>query len=386
LSAVELRVALHCPYSLSVPGGVQSQVVALACELRELGHRATVLAPLDTSERRDGHTGERRDGHTDEIVGLGRSVRIRANGSIAPVALGPTASIRALAALREGQFDVLHLHEPLAPGASYACLFAGRPAKVGTFHRSGESVFYSALRPVARALAGRLQVRCAVSAEAMTTAQRALGGTYELIGNGVDFGRFSTAHPWPTDGRPTVMFVGRHEQRKGLSVLLDAMSRLSNRRAVCWIAGSGPETSRLKERYPSSDSFVWLGPIDDDELASRLRGAEIACFPSLGGESFGVVLLEAMAARSAVVASDLPGYRAAAKGHAQLVVAGDPAALAEQLEISLADAEAARGGSSDLALDAAFAYASSRSMSAVVKQYLSVYEEAIERRRTLGHA
>jgi phosphatidylinositol alpha-mannosyltransferase len=219
----------------------------------------------------------------------------------------------------------------------------------------------------------------------MTTAKRALGGTYELIGNGVDFGRFSTADPWPTDG-PTVMFVGRHEQRKGLSVLLDAMSRVSNRRAVYWIAGSGPETSRLKEQYPSSDSLVWLGPIDDDELASRLRGAQIACFPSLGGESFGVVLLEAMAARSAIVASDLPGYRAAAQGHAQLVAAGDPAALAEQLEISLAAAESARGGSSDLVLDAAFAYASLRSMSAVAKQYLTVYEEAIERRRTLGRA
>jgi phosphatidylinositol alpha-mannosyltransferase len=277
---------------------------------------------------------------------------------------------------------VLHLHEPLAPGASYACLCVGQPAKVGTFHRSGGSAFYSALGPLARALADRLQVRCAVSAEAVTTAQRALGGSYELIGNGVDFGRFSVADPWPTEG-PTVIFVGRHEKRKGLSVLLDAMIRVTNPHAVFWIAGSGPETSRLKEQYPSSDSLVWLGRIDDGELARRLRGAHVACFPSLGGESFGVVLLEAMAARSAIVASDLPGYRAAAQGHAELVAPGDAGALARQLVISLSDAEARRGRSSLQALDAAFAYASSQSMSAVAERYVSVYEEAIERLKIL---
>jgi phosphatidylinositol alpha-mannosyltransferase len=313
----------------------------------------------------------------ENLVGLGRSVRVRANGSIAPVALGPTASIRALSALRVGQFDVLHLHEPLAPGASYACLAIAHLPKVGTFHRSGESIFYSVLGPLARGLAGRLQIRCAVSEEAASTARSALGGTYELIGNGVEVDRFSDAYPWPTDG-PTVMFVGRHEKRKGLAVLLDAMSRVKkkNSPAVFWVAGQGPETARLKERYPPSDSLVWLGPIDDRELAMRLRGAQVACFPSLSGESFGVVLLEAMAARSAIVASDLPGYRAAADGHAELVRPGDASALANQLEISLSDAATATGGSSPHLLDAAFAHASSRSMSEVAKRYVSVYEEA----------
>ncbi len=287
-------------------------------------------------------------------------------------------------ALRAGHFDVLHLHEPLAPGASYACLAVGQPAKVGTFHRSGASIFYSVLGPLARGLAGRLQVRCAVSAEALSTAERALGGSYELIGNGVEVERFSRADPWPTRG-PTVMFVGRHEKRKGLSVLLDAMSRLDNSHADFWVAGAGPETEKLMERYPPSDSLQWLGRISDEEVASRLRGSQIACFPSLGGESFGVVLLEAMAARSAIVASDLPGYRAAAEGHADLVAPGDSAALARQLEISLRDAESGGGGSSRRALDAGFAHASSRSMSAVAQRYVSVYEEAIERRRLPGH-
>jgi phosphatidylinositol alpha-mannosyltransferase len=369
-------------------------VLSLARELRDLGHHATVLAPLDHRvgnqlDHQLGHRGadEKSRRETDEgqgIVGLGRSVRVRANGSVAPVALGPAASVRAVMALRAGHFDVLHLHEPLAPGASYACLAVRQPAKVGTFHRSGESVLYSVLGPLARGLAGRLQVRCAVSAEARSTAERALGGTYQLIGNGVEVERFSRANPSPTRG-PTIMFVGRHEKRKGLQVLLDAMSRVDNRRAVLWIAGVGPETERLMELYAPSDSLVWLGRISDDEVASRLRGSQIACFPSLSGESFGVVLLEAMAARSAIVASDLPGYRAAAQGHASLVDPGDSRALARQLDISLRDAESGTGGSSPGTLDAAFAHAASRSMSAVAVRYVSVYEEAIERRRRQGH-
>jgi phosphatidylinositol alpha-mannosyltransferase len=197
-----------------------------------------------------------------------------------------------------------------------------------------------------------------------------------MIGNGVEVDRFCRADPWPTDG-PTVMFVGRHEARKGLAVLLDAFSQVENPRAVCWVAGQGPETARLKDLYPQSDSLVWLGRIDDDELARRLRGSHLACFPSLGGESFGVVLLEAMAARSAIVASDLPGYRAAAQGHAELVNPGDPAALARQLEISLSDAESGEGGSAPSVLDSAFALASERSMSAVARRYVTVYETAM---------
>ncbi|MGO9341332.1 MAG: glycosyltransferase, partial [Acidimicrobiales bacterium] len=229
-------------------------MLALSRELRNLGHHATVLAPLDhqldhqmdhqldhqRAKDRDQRDEPDRQGSDDDhsIVGLGRSVRVRANGSVAPVALGPAASVRAVMALRAGHFDVLHLHEPLAPGASYACLAVGQPAKVGTFHRSGASIFYSVLGPLARGLAGRLQVRCAVSAEALSTAERALGGSYELIGNGVEVERFSRADPWPTRG-PTVMFVGRHEKRKGLSVLLDAMSRLDNSHADFWVAGAG---------------------------------------------------------------------------------------------------------------------------------------------------
>ncbi len=242
------------PASFATSGTTQLSLLPWITELNRL--RADEKSDLEGDE-------------DHSVVGLGRSVRVRANGSVAPVALGPAASVRAVMALRVGRFDVLHLHEPLAPGASYACLALGQPAKVGTFHRSGQSVFYSVLGPLARGLAGRLQVRCAVSAEARSTAERALGGSYQLIGNGVEVERFSRADPWPTRG-PTIMFVGRHEKRKGLQVLLDAMSRVDNPRAVFWIASDGPETERLMERYPPSDSLVWLGRI------KRRRGSKQA--------------------------------------------------------------------------------------------------------------
>jgi phosphatidylinositol alpha-mannosyltransferase len=341
-------------------------VLGLARELGRLGHEATILAPLDAPSA------------NSHVVGLGRSLPVRANGSVAPVALGPTASVRALRALRQVRFDVVHLHEPLAPGASYALLtLSGRPM-VGTFHRSGGSVLYTVLRPAARALAARLEVRCAVSEAARDTAEKALGGRYEIVGNGVDVERFSEADPWPTEG-PTVMFVGRHEPRKGLAVLLEAFSRVDKPRAVCWIAGQGPETARLKEAYPPSRSFLWLGPIDDAELARRLRGAQVACFPSLGGESFGVVLLEAMAAGSAIVASDLPGYRSVADRCVRFVRPGDVGELASGLRIALADAERDDGASSPDALEAGRAHAAGFSMAIMAGCYVSVYEEAIGR-------
>ena len=247
----------------------------------------------------------------EAVVAVGRSVGLPANGSVAPVTVSPAAFGRALcAAVRAGGFDVLHLHEPLAPGPGYGWLVRCAQPKVGTFHRAGPSVAYRLLGPLARAAAGRLSARCAVSAEAADTARRALGGTYDIVGNGVELERFSGAPPWPTHG-PTIVFVGRHEARKGLGVLLDAVNRLDPETPVTlWVTGEGPETPALRRRHPQSGRVIWLGRVDDDELASRLAGAHVLCAPSLGGESFGVVLLEAMAAGTAVVASDLPGYAA----------------------------------------------------------------------------
>jgi phosphatidylinositol alpha-mannosyltransferase len=213
--------------------------------------------------------------------------------------------------------------------------------KIGTFHRAGPSLAYARLRPAVRWAARKLDLRCAVSEDAMATARAALGGEYELVFNGIEIDRFAKAEPWPTT-RPTVCFLGRHEPRKGLAVLLQALAYLPADLRV-WVASDGPETMQLKARYGGDERVEWLGRISDQEKASRLRGADVFCAPSLGGESFGVVLLEAMAAGVPVVASDLPGYRRVARPgvDAVLVPPGDPAALAAALCRVLGDSDLA---------------------------------------------
>jgi phosphatidylinositol alpha-mannosyltransferase len=352
----------------------------LARALVEAGHGASVLAPFDGGGvvpgiEPDGGVG---------FVALGRSLGLPANGSVAPVALSPGAARRAVRAVRGGGFDVLHLHEPLAPGPGPVCLVACALPKVGTFHRSGDSLAYRLLGPIARAGAARLALRCAVSEEAATTARRALGGTYRVVGNGVDLEHFATARPWPTQ-RPTVLFVGRHEERKGLSVLLDAVAMMvaaapgtdAAPPVTVWVAGEGPQTEALRRRHPPSDSLQWLGRVDDDVLASRLAGAHVLCAPSLGGESFGIVLLEAMAARAAVVASDIPGYAAVLGGHGAVVPAGDAGALARALSQAASDAATGSGLCAPAALDAAFDHASQWAMSTVAERYVALYQEAV---------
>ncbi len=169
-----MRVALLCPYSLSRPGGVQGQVTGLGRALVGAGHEVTVLAPFD-GDGDEVVPGMASDGGV-AFVALGRSLGLPANGSVAPVALGPGAARRAVRAVRLGGFDVLHLHEPLAPGPGPVCLVACALPKVGTFHRAGDSLAYRILGPIARAGAARLAVRCAVSEEAAATARRAPRG------------------------------------------------------------------------------------------------------------------------------------------------------------------------------------------------------------------
>ncbi|HXQ75881.1 MAG TPA: glycosyltransferase family 4 protein [Acidimicrobiales bacterium] len=370
-----MRIALVCPYSLSQPGGVQGQVLGLARALEAIGLDTLVLAPAD------GPVGDM----ASHVVALGRSLPVPANGSVAPISLGPVGAGRAVRRIRGAGVDVVHLHEPLAPGAGYACLVACPQPKVGTFHRAGASAAYRLLGPVARWAARHLDVRCAVSPEAMTTAREALGGRYEVVGNGVELDRFAAAEPWPTRG-PTVLFVGRHERRKGLGILLEAFGRDDGpgATATLWVVGHGPETDALRARLPAGARVEWLGRVGDDELASRLRGAHVLCAPSLGGESFGMVLLEAMAARTAVVASDIPGYRFVAGRHARLVTPGDAVALARALARSVDDVTASAGASAPAALDSAFAHASTWSMARLAERYTGIYEAALSSRQPAG--
>jgi phosphatidylinositol alpha-mannosyltransferase len=322
-----VRVGLVCPYSLTTPGGVQGQVLGLARSLRHAGHHARVLGPCDAPPPDAG------------VTPLGRSIRTAANGSVAPIAPDPSCQLRTIRALRDESFDVLHLHEPLVPGPTMtAILFRNAPI-IGTFHAAGGSAAYRYLTPLVRWLAGRIDQRCAVSEAARAMAHEALGGEYLLLFNGIEIDRFAKAPAWHADSRtdggtdgPVIFFVGRHEPRKGLDILLTALRYLPADVRV-WVAGDGPESLALQAHHTGDPRIEWLGRISDEEKASRLRGADVFCAPSLRGESFGVVLLEAMAARTPVVASDLDGYRNVARSGADalLVPPGDPRALAAAL-------------------------------------------------------
>jgi phosphatidyl-myo-inositol alpha-mannosyltransferase len=367
-----LRVALVCPYSLSRPGGVQGQVLGLARSLGRLGHHVTVFAPVDRAE--DTPVGL-------DFVAAGHSVSLRANGSVAPVSVSPTAARSALKRLRALRPDVVHVHEPFAPGLPYALLAARQvPPVVATFHRSGGSVLYTLLSPVTRRLSRRLAVRCAVSPAAAATATAALGGSFEVLFNGIEVDRFDGVEPWPTEG-PTALFLGRHEERKGLAVLLEAWHRVvahaatdpGGRPPVLWVAGDGPETAALQRRYPGSDSVNWLGVLSEEEKVRRLVAADVLAAPALGGESFGMILLEAMAAHTVVVASDIDGYRDAAGGRAVLAAPGDPVALAEALS-GVLDGTLAGGSSGRPAWLAEGAERAGRwSMAELAERYAALY-------------
>jgi phosphatidyl-myo-inositol alpha-mannosyltransferase len=361
-----LRVAITCPYSLSVFGGVQLQVLGLARALRALGADARVLAPTDGPPPEPG------------ITSLGPTVRFPSNGSIAPIHSTKATAARTLEALRGFGPDVVHLHEPLSPGANHATLVGTDLPAVGTFHAAhpGRNAWYDAFRLPLRKMVDRLDVRTAVSEEAQRNVE-AFGGSCEILPNGVDVDAFASADPWPTT-RPAVCFVGRHEPRKGLGVLLEAFARME-REAVLWVAGEGPQTAELQAKGVAN--VEWLGPVSEGDKARRLRGATVMCFPSIEGESFGVVLLEALAAGAPVVASDLTGYRhvARAEREALLVPPDDAVALRAGL-ISLLDDPDRRAALGR----AGAARAAQFSMTHLASQFLERYEHAIRRRRGVG--
>jgi phosphatidylinositol alpha-mannosyltransferase len=358
-----VRIGIICPYSLSVPGGVQGQALGLARALRSLGHDARVLGPTDGPPPEPG------------VASVGASVRFESNGSISPMAASRAVAARTLEWLRTFAPDVLHLHEPMVPGPTHAALLGAEPPMVATFHASGGHPAYRRLRRVAVRAAERLTLRVAVSEEARATAEEALGGSYVLLPNGVDVEAYAKATPLPTE-RPAVFFCGRHEPRKGLEVLLEAWERLDGD-AELWVASDGPETERLRAR--GSARVRWLGRITEAEKASRLRSATVFCAPSLGQESFGIVLLEAMAAGTPVVASDIPGYRQVARAdheEALLVPPGDVEALAGALR-RLLDDPALRERISLRGEQRAAEF----SLHRLAERYLGVYASAVDLRR-----
>ncbi len=289
-----LRVGMICPYSLTIPGGVQHQVLGLARSLRAKGHEVRVLGPCD--------------GPPPEsfVTPLGNSFLNATNGSVAPLAPDPSATLRTIRALNDEAFDVLHIHEPLAPGPPMTSLMLKLAPIVGTFHSAGESAGYRTLQRQLNWMIKRCDVRTAVSKDALELAQRYFPGEYEVLYNGIELDSYRSSEVVPREN--AIFFVGRHEPRKGLEILIKAVMQMPDD-VVLWIASDGPETADLMHRYSHLTKVQWLGRISDAEKYLRLRRCSVFCAPSLHGESFGVVLLEAMAAGAPVVASALDGYK-----------------------------------------------------------------------------
>lgn len=326
-----MRVAIVCPYSLAVPGGVQSHVLALGRSLGDFGVEASVVAPTDGADMRDAGV---------RIVPLGRSFGLNVNGSTAPLALGPRVALRARTAVRG--YDLVHVHEPLQFAVSLTATATAAHPVVGTFHAAAESmIWYAALRPLFAKAVARLDASWAVSEAAATLVQRYFGVRPPIEPNGVEVSRFARASALADRERatgPIILFVGRDEPRKGLDILLAAWPAVRTRvpGAELWAAGPGTEAV-------SGSGIRAFGAVDDAMLPRLYKSADLYCSPARFGESFGIVLLEAMAAGTPVVASDIAGYAAVARGGecARLVPVGDDAALADAI-VSLAGDEAER--------------------------------------------
>ncbi|WP_243839130.1 glycosyltransferase family 4 protein [Ilumatobacter fluminis] len=356
---MSFRIGMVCPYSLSIPGGVQAQVLGLARELRRGGHEVRVLGPCD--------------GPPPEpfVTPLGDSLPTAANGSVAPLAPDPAAVLRTVRALRDEDFDVVHVHEPLAPGPSITTVTLHAAPTVGTFHAAGHSTSYQVFAPMLRRLIERIDRKVVVSKDALALVRDHLGGEYDLLFNGVETSEIAAVEPLRSaSGRPAIFFLGRHEERKGLEVLLAAFARL-DLDVELWVAGEGPDTHRLRSLHDGDDRIAWLGRIDEADKVARLRGASVFCAPSLHGESFGVVLIEAMAAGTPVVASALDGYRNVATDGVDsvLVPPGDADALAGALRRVLADHHLA-----DRLVRAGDQRADHFAMSRLADEYVALYE------------
>lgn len=347
-----MRIAIATPYSWSHPGGVNNHVSGLSRQLAELGHDVTIIAPDAAGADGDAAPASRRlvsdaGGSVDAVmVDAGRSVPLPANGSIARLALLPGSGGRVRRALSSGDFDVVHVHEPLVPLVSSAAVMAAPRKVVGTFHAAGDgrSLTYLFGATLMGRVARRLDRRIAVSVPARALASRYLPGEYRIIPNGVDVSRFSPgARGGPLDAGPSILFVGRNEKRKGLDVLLEAFPLICEKVEGCRleVVGSGFDTCDVLSRVPGAlrEQVSVSGFVANEELPEKYASATVFCAPALGAESFGIVLVESMAAGTPVVASDIPGYSAVLEqaGGGVLFRRGDPADLARALVDVLAD-------------------------------------------------
>jgi len=338
-----MRIGIVCPYSFDVPGGVQFHVRDLAELLIRQGHQVSVLAPANDDTPVPSY-----------VEAAGRAVPVKYNGSVARLTFGPVSAGRVRRWLAEGDFDVLHLHEPVIPSLSLLALWAATGPIVGTFHTANlRSRVMLAAQPLLRPSMEKISARIAVSEDARRTLVEHFGGDAVVIPNGVYVNRFATASARPswqaTAGRPTIAFVGRlDESRKGLPVLAQAVPAVLKRfpGARFLLLGRGDGEQALAGLEPAALAAIdLLGQLDDDDKAALLRSVDVYVAPQTGGESFGIVLVEAMSAGAPVLASDLGAFRRVLDGGAlgALFPVGDSAGLASALIRLLDDPDARRG-------------------------------------------
>ena len=363
-----MKVGIVCPYDWNVPSGVAIHVHDLAQALIDLGLEVEVLAPGEDDPD---------EPYPDYVTVVGRTIPVPYNGSVARVLFGPRSASRVRRWIREGDFDVLHVHSPVTPSVGMMACWSAIGPIVATFHAAidGRSRAMSSAAWMLQATLEKVRARIAVSEEARRTVVEHLGGDAVLVPNGVDVGRFADAKVTPDwSGPGTIAFLGRvDEARKGLEVLLAAFPAFvaANPEARLLVAGPG-ETDALDE-LPSdlASRVTLLGRISEADKASLFASVDVYIAPHIGGESFGIVLLEAMSAGAPVIASDLAAFSDVLDGGrcGVLFRTGDPQALADATIALLGDADR-RAELATIGRERAAEYDWSR----VARQVVAVYE------------
>ena len=340
-----MKLALVSPYDFAYPGGVTEHVAHLAEQFLARGHDVHIVAPSSDDEA------EPISSIDAPIHRIGRVVSIPANGSVARITLSLRSYLQAKRLLQEEQFDLIHLHEPMMPALPLTVLRHSNTTNVGTFHafrNTPLTYFYG--KPILRPFFRKLHGHIAVSSAARDFVGEYFRADYRVIPNGIDFPRFNTRYPpleQLADGRPTVLFVGRLEKRKGLKFLLRAwpkvLERQPNARLVVVGRGRPLEGYRrfaARQGWSPSD-VVFAGYVAAEDLPRYYQACDVFCAPNTGQESFGIVLLEAMAAGAPIVASDIPGYRDVVSDGEQglLVEPKNPGAIADAVLRLLANPE-----------------------------------------------
>jgi phosphatidylinositol alpha-mannosyltransferase len=378
-----VRIALVSPYSWTYPGGVTRHIEALSAELAAQGHEPRILAPFDPDDTlsRRLHRGARpqRVEPPESFLALGRTIGVPANGAVSNLTGSPAAVLALRRELCTGGYDVAHIHEPIVPLLGYdALMSSGELPLVGTFHTYSTNQITNGIGAIAfggRWRMNRLHARIAVSEAAAWTARRFYGGHYRIVPNGVllPMAKEGEEVEREQDDPLRILFIGQAVERKGLPVLLRAFEALREHvPATLTLVGACAE--EIAPMLLDDRGVRALGKVSEERKSAELERAEVLCAPSLRGESFGMVLTEAFAASTPVVASDIPGYRDVARNgiDSLLVPSGDALALAEALR-TLALDPARRASMATAARERAERF----SWAHVAEEVVDVYEQAI---------